>query len=142
MKPRLITTLLLALIFLSSCATMKKKPKDMEPSGSLVLTEISKDDSYGLTSDNPVHVGGVADGVGPASERAYLDQLRGPNGETIEYVRTGNCCSFDTPRGFLGKGLLDIYEIAYEGLEKPISIYINMYDYDPPKAPTGFTIAN
>lgn len=37
----------------------------------------------------------------------------------------------------MGGGLLDIYEVSYEGLEKPVVIYINMYDAGELKAPVG-----
>jgi hypothetical protein len=40
----------------------------------------------------------------------------------------------------MGAGLLDIYEITYDGLDEPIKIYIDMYDYEAPLAPYGFTI--
>ena len=129
-------------LLISGCASTKGSfdTKKMSGSGSLTITKISNDETYGVTPENPVHVGGVEDGIGPASERKYLDQLRGPNGEEITYNRTSSCCSFDTPRGFMGSGLLDVYEIKYSGQEKPIKIYINMYDYQSPKAPAGFTI--
>ena len=40
----------------------------------------------------------------------------------------------------MGKGLLDVYEITYDGQKEKIKIYINMYDYKSPEAPAGFTI--
>lgn len=39
----------------------------------------------------------------------------------------------------MGGGLLDVYEITYDGLDKPIELYINMYDYNDPMIPVGFT---
>lgn len=43
---------------------------------------ISADKTYGYTQGNPVRVGG-----GPSRERAFLDNLRGPNGEKVTYTR-------------------------------------------------------
>ena len=51
-----------------------------------------------------------------------------------------SCCHFDTPRGYKGGGLLDMYLVTYQGLEQPVKIYINFYDPGPPLAPVGFTL--
>ncbi|MEL6614719.1 MAG: hypothetical protein AAFQ43_03225 [Bacteroidota bacterium] len=98
-------------------------------------------EAYGYTEAQAIRVAGLAD-RGPASERAYLDRLRGPMGQAIEYERQGSCCAFETPRGIGGIGLLDMYEVTYEGLDEPVMLYLNMYD--PPegdlKAPAGFKL--
>ena len=101
-----------------------------------LLTSISGDKTYAYTQENPVKVGG-----GPTNERRYLNALLGPDGESIQYRRRGSCCPFKTPNGIMGGGMLDIYEIVYkdEHNEKPILLYINMYDADSLKAPVGFT---
>lgn len=89
---------------------------------------ISTDNTYGYTQENPIKVGGGAFG-GPSRERAYLDNLRGPNGEELTYERTGS-----VPFGDI---ILDIYEI--KGLAKSITLYLDEYNYTDPKAPVGFT---
>ena len=38
-------------------------------------------------------------------------------------------------------GLLDRYEVTYPGLEKPVVLYLNYYDYERPKIPVGFSKA-
>jgi len=38
-------------------------------------------------------------------------------------------------------GLLDKYEVKYRGIEKPVLLFLNMYDYEQPVAPMGFTVA-
>lgn len=96
--------------------------------------------SYGYTPTDPVKVGGP-DG-GPARERMFLDQLAGLRGEKITYRRLGSCCSFDTPRGFMGKGLLDKYEIMIGNDPEPRILYLNMYDFEEPLLPGGFTRRN
>lgn len=100
------------------------------------LTEISTDATYGHTAENPIKVGGVA----PARERDFLNLLRGPNGESIRYDRDGSCCGFETPNGILGGGMLDIYSVWIGTNKEPVKLYINMYDFEQPKAPKGFTI--
>lgn len=104
------------------------------------LTEMTQDSTYGHTQNNPIKVGGAADQQGPSNERRFLNALAGPNGEKISYERSGSCCPFETKSGFLGKGLLDLYEVTWKGIEEPVILYINMYDAETLKAPVGFTI--
>jgi len=130
-------TLLFGLLILASCASTKKA--QILPNGPIEIKKISDDQSYG-TEKNPIMVGGVSDSKGPQNERAYLDLLAGPEGQEITYNRVKSCCSFSTERGFMGKGLLDVYKITYQGQKEPIYLYINMYDYQTLYAPMGFTI--
>lgn len=89
---------------------------------------ISSDSTCGYTLENPIAVGG-GHSDGPFRELAYLDNLRGPKGERLTYVRIGSTTSGDV--------LLDKYRI--EGLSKPTRLYINEYAYSEPRAPVGFT---
>lgn len=97
---------------------------------------------YGYSESDPIFVGGEDLKQGPVYERAYLDQLTGSAGEKISYRRTGSCCEFETPNGLMGGGLLDIYEITHDGLEEPVSLYLNMYDPHEGelKIPEGFKL--
>ena len=106
---------------------------------SVTIIGISTDETYGYQQSNPIKVGGVMDG--PARERAYLELLRGPNGESIRYERNGSCCGFETPNSLFGGGMLDIYSVWIGDNPEPVKLYINMYDYEQPKAPKGFTFA-
>jgi len=144
-KLRQITTmkllsfsLILFVLLASGCATTKSA-NQLKGSGPINLSEKSDDATYGFSEKNPINVGGVSESQGPAMERKFLDQLAGPNGETISYKRIESCCSFETPRGFMGKGLLDVYEVTYNGIGTPKKLYINMYDYEKPLIPVGFT---
>jgi len=125
--------LILPLVFLIlvSCSASKQGP------GSSSSPASAK--GYGYSKEDPIKVGGVQSG--PANERAYLDRLTGPNGERVTYARQGSCCPFKTPNGlFDNSGMLDIYEVRYKGLPKPVILYINMYDRDELKAPEGFIL--
>lgn len=122
--------LIFVTILLVSCGNQKK-----------ALSSPSSVEGYGYSPENPILVGSGDNRQGPANERNYLNLLLGPNGEEIKYVRKGSCCPFETKNGILGGGMLDIYEITYEGLDKPIVLYLNMYD--PPKdylLPAGFKL--
>lgn len=102
------------------------------------VVEVSNDATYGYSEANPIMVGNSG-GSGPMNERRFLNALTGPNGEEIKYSRLGSCCHFKTQNGLLDDvGLLDKYVITYEGLEKEIVLYINMYDSDVLKIPVGF----
>ena len=105
-----------------------------------LIKEFATDKKYGYTEKNPIMVGGCIT-EGPKNERRFLNALAGPAGEQISYQRLGSCCHFSTRNGAIGNsGLLDKYEITYEGLETPIVLYINMYDSDVLKVPVGFTL--
>ena len=94
---------------------------------------IATDRAYGLTTASPVKVGGDFN-QGPARERQYLSALRGPNGQGLSFVRRGSTMSPD-------KTILDLWEVSYAGLAKPIQIYLDQYREEPLKAPQGFVCA-
>jgi len=91
---------------------------------------IATDSTYGYTKENAIRVGEGGDLFGgPARERAYLDNLRGPAGEPISYERTGSLNFEDT--------ILDEYVIT--GLASPVTLYLDIYKFEELKAPVGFT---
>jgi len=93
---------------------------------------ISTDETYGYTQENAIRVGdGGSFFGGPAREREYLDNLRGPNGERITYERTGSLGFENT--------ILDAYVIS--GLASPVTLYIDIYSFEELSAPVGFTCA-
>ena len=103
--------------------------------GSMKLFEISKNKKYGYTTNHKIaiKVGEIK------NEQPYLSSLRGPNGEKVQFRRISSCCHFKSKSAVFGSGLLDKYEVYYKGLEEPIILYLNPYDFDTPKAPVGFT---
>lgn len=136
---------LLALILIAGCSLEKKAARKRAPlldAHTFKLNRISNDPTYGYSPNKPIKVGGVQYEEGPRNERRYLNALQGPNGESIDYERMGNCCAFTTPNGPLNHtGLLDKYKVTYEGMREDdyIILYLNMYDYGRVKAPLGFT---
>lgn len=102
------------------------------------LDSISVDDTYGYSSSNPIHVGGNFL-EGARNQRRFLNALLGPDNQLVTYHRRGSCCGFISKNGMDGFGLLDVYEVSYEGLSKPIVLYLNLYDYGILRAPKGFT---
>lgn len=145
---------LFSLLFITACTGSKKTAQStsstnesagqkidypMLDQGTFALPAITTDKTYGYDQNNPIKVGGAKESSGPLNERRFLNALLGPNGETVTYVRQGSCCAFKSPNGFNGVGLLDRYEVTYDGLETPVILFINMYDYGELKAPVGFT---
>jgi hypothetical protein len=71
-----------------------------------------------------------------ARERRYLDALRGPAGGRINYKRIGS----RPQRPPNDTTILDEYQITYEGLNKPLTIYLDAYHFDDRlKAPAGLS---
>jgi hypothetical protein len=97
---------------------------------------LSTDSHYGYTVENPIKVGPR---TAARVHILYLNSLRGPNGEPIEYERLGSCCKFETKNSAFGAGLLDMYRITFDGTSKELVLYVNMYDPGPPQLPMGFT---
>ncbi|WGD34764.1 2-dehydro-3-deoxyphosphooctonate aldolase [Olleya sp. YS] len=134
------------IILFASCTSTKSASKNVSKNqaqilkdyNTFVINEISTDKTYGLTSKNPVEVGGAKTKEGPLNERRYLNALTGPNGEEISYFRAGSCCPVKSENGFMGSAMLDNYRVTWEGSKDTLSIYINMYDSGKLKAPKGF----
>jgi hypothetical protein len=92
--------------------------------------------AFATTKEHPVQVGGGAMYVA-ARERRYLDALRGPMGEPVQYKRTGSI-----PVDPEGRTILDRYEVSYPGLDKPLALFLDAYHFDEGlRAPKGFTCA-
>ena len=97
---------------------------------------VSDEPAFATTREHPVQVGGGAMYVA-ARERRYLDVLRGPMGEAVQYKRIGSLRPEKD-----GRTILDSYEVTYPGLDKPLVLYLDAYHFDDAlKAPKGFTCA-
>ena len=95
-----------------------------------------KDSSYGFSAGSPIRTGKQRGGV--LDQTVYLESLRGPQGQVVTYKRIGSCCMFKTAEGPFGNGLLDKYEVNYEGLATPAVLYFDMYNSEPLQVPNGF----
>ena len=93
--------------------------------------DVSTDATYGYSRENPIKVGGTPL-YGAARQRRFLQALVGPAGQPTTFRRRG---SIRTDRDDL---ILDLYEVTYTGVEKPIELYLDWYRWEPPKAPQGF----
>lgn len=89
---------------------------------------LSKDETYGSLA-NPIKVGG-GPLDGPTREDAYLSTLRTLKGEPLPY----------TSMGATDSGALDIFQV--QGLNAPALLFLDKYNYEPLRAPTGFSCAS
>ena len=113
----------IALVFSVVCA----RGADGQPA-----CAVSDDAAYAFTKEKPVQVGGMPM-FGASRQRRYLDTLRGPDGQPIRYTRAGAV--------EVGDWLVDAYQVTYDGLERPITLYLDWYHFTEPRAPKGFACA-
>src|SRR5258708_30501691 len=81
---------------------------------------VSHDATFATTRDRAVQVGGGAM-YAAARERRYLDALRGPMGEVVQYKRTGAL-----PPEKDRRTIPDTYDAAYPGPGQGL-----LFDLDP-----------
>lgn len=97
---------------------------------------VAEDANYGYEAANPIRVGGEPF-EGPARQRAFLSNLRGPAGESVRFRRLGS-----VPVGVNAVGgLLDLYEVIHSDLEASVRIYMDVYSTGDLRAPAGFKCA-
>jgi hypothetical protein len=92
---------------------------------------ISADETYGYTEQNPIRVGGGATTI-VAREQAYLNALRGPDRQPLQYRRDG---TRRRPDGTL----LDVYDVTVAGVEKHVTLFIDAYHWADLAVPRGLT---
>jgi len=140
---------LASLVMMASCVSTKNTIKNIDTTAimpalnkdkNFVITEVSSDKNYGYDQDYPVNLGFLPAKISDMNVKRYFGALTGPKGEPITYNKTDSCCPFPTKNDAMGAGLLDIYEVTWEGLNKPKVIYINIYEKGAVKAPAGFGI--
>lgn len=132
-----------------SCISAKSTLKNVdenapEPTltkdGWFLITEYAKDKKYGYNKDYPINVFYKNVKDEEINQKRFLHALTGPKGEIISYKKIESCCPFPSKRGESGAGFLDIYEINYSGLKKPLKLYFNIYEKGYLFVPKGFEL--
>ena len=95
--------------------------------------DVAADETYAYTKERSVQVGG-SPLYGASRQKRYLDTLRGPEGQVVTWKRLGQDRAPDGT-------IIDAYQVTYEGLEKPVTLYLDWYHYNPILAPRGFSCA-
>lgn len=136
-------------IFAVSCISTKSTLKNVDDNapepvltknGWFLITEYAKDKKYGYDKNYPINIFYKSVVDEEINQKRFLDALTGPKGETITYKKLESCCPFPTKRGESGAGFLDIYEISYPGLKKPLKLYFNIYEKGYLFVPKGFEL--
>ncbi len=105
-----------------------------------IITAYSKDKKYGYDMDYPINVFFKSIKNDTINPQRFLNALAGPNGETLSYTKTESCCPFPTKKSEMGAGFLDVYEITWEGQNKPLILYFNIYEKGDLLVPIGLSL--
>ena len=136
-------------LLLFACGATKSTIKNIDDNApNLVLSKnntfliaaFSKDKKYGYDKDYPINIFYLNTKNDTINQPRFLNALAGPNGEKITYKKLESCCPFPTKRFETGAGLLDVYEIYWEGQDKPIKLYLNIYEKGILMVPFGLTL--
>lgn len=137
------------LVLITSCISTRSTLKNVDDKAQMpplskektfIIREVSSDKNYGYDQDYPVNLGFMPAQAAEINVKRYFGALSGPNGEKISYTKADTCCPFPSPKNEMGAGLLDIYDVTWEGLAKPYRLYINLYERGTIMAPKGFGI--
>jgi hypothetical protein len=134
---------------LASCVSTRNTIKNIDDNAKMpalskeknfIITEISRDPKYGYDQDYPINIGFFPYPTSEINVQRYFGALTGPKGEKLTYNKVDTCCPFPSKKSDMGAGLLDIYEVRWEGLAEPLRIHINLYEKGGIIAPAGFGI--
>ena len=143
-----IASFIALLLIATSCVSTKSTLKNVDdnaPTPQLknnifVITEYSKDKKYGYNKDYPINIFYGTTKNETINQQRFLNALAGPNGEKITYTKQESCCPFPTKRSDMGAGLLDVYELKWEGQKTPVTLYLNIYEKGILMVPVGLTL--
>lgn len=102
------------------------------------ISEYSKDKKYGYDKDYPINIFYYSTRNETINQERFLNALTGPKGEKISFTKLESCCPFPTKRSDMGAGFLDVYEVKWDDLKKPILLYLNIYEKGVLMVPVGF----
>lgn len=105
-----------------------------------VITEYATDARYGFDPEYPINCFFKNTRNDEINQKRFLNALSGPKGEKIFYKKMESCCPFPTKHSEMGAGFLDVYEITYVGLPKPIRLYFNIYEKGQLMVPVGLEL--
>jgi hypothetical protein len=137
------------LILATSCVSTQSTIKNVDdnaPSPTLannntfIITEYSKDKKYGYDPDYPINIFYSGTKNETINQHRFLNALAGPNGEKITYTKLESCCPFPTKRSEMGAGLLDVFQLRWEGQQNPVTLYLNIYEKGVLMVPVGLTL--
>ena len=144
-----IIPIIALLLLISSCMSTKSTIKNVDNNAPIpkllnqntfVITEYSKDEKYGYDKEYPINIFYGNTKNETINQQRFLNALAGPKGEKITYTKLESCCPFPTKKSEMGAGLLDVYELKWEGQKKPITLYLNIYEKGILMVPMGLSL--
>lgn len=136
------------LLLSASCVSTKSTIQNIDDTavkppvrnGQFILTEYASDSKYGYNQDYPINLGFENEIFSQKNISYFFNALTGPNGEKIQYEKVDSCCPFPTKKSVMGAGTLEIYQVTFEGSDKKILLYFNIYEKGKVLCPKGFSI--
>ncbi len=141
--------LALALLLFTACVSTKSTLKNtdenapdlvLDAAGNFLITAMSTNPKYGYHKDYPINVFYQNTKNDTINQFRFLNALAGPKGEKIRFRKIDDCCPFPTKRNDIGVGLLNRYELTWEGQQKPIVLYLNIFAKGQLAVPVGLTL--
>lgn len=135
-------------LLISSCVSTRSTIKNVDDSApdlivkgdnTFEINQFSTDKKYGYDKDYPINIFYKTTNTDANQER-FLNALAGPKGEKITFTKLESCCPFPSKRSDMGAGFLDVYELKWEGQNKPILLYINIYEKGILMVPLGLRL--
>ena len=137
------------LICFTSCTSTKSTIKNIDnnapnlqlaENNTFLISEFSTDRKYGYDKDYPINIFFGSTRNETINQQRFLNALAGPKGEKIRYTKLESCCPFPTKRSEMGAGLLDVYELKWEGQKTPVILYLNIYEKGVLMVPFGLSL--
>ncbi len=144
-------TLVIFILFitLSGCTSTKSTLQNTDDNApdlqltqknTFIITEYSTDKKFGYNKDYPINIFFNNTNNETINQERFINALAGPKGEKITFTKLESCCPFPTKRSDMGAGLLDVYELKWDGQKKPVLLYLNIYEKGVIKVPVGLTL--
>lgn len=141
---------ILVLLINASCISTRNTIKNIDDSipgpelnetyNSFIITKMATNKKYAYHQDYPVNVGFTSLEDGVKNQIRFLNALAGPKGEKITYKLVDTCCPFPTKKSNMGAGMIDIFEITWEGNSTPLRVYVNKFEKGELMIPLGLSI--
>ena len=135
-------------LLLTSCISIQSTLKNVDNNAvrpaikdlAYAITEYATDSKYGYDQDYPINIGFIHEKQEDINIQYYFNGLEGPNGEKISYKKVDTCCPFPTKNSLMGAGTVGIYEVTFEGSNKKVMLYFNIFEKGKILCPKGFAI--
>ena len=139
---------IITVLLLTSCVSTQSTLKNVDNTAirpaikdkAYVITEYATDSKYGYDQDYPINIGFIHEKQEDINIEYYFNGLEGPDGEKISYKKVDTCCPFPSKNSLMGAGTVGIYEVTFDGSNKKVMLYFNIFEKGKILCPKGFAI--